>query len=244
MSSRLCQVVAVEKGIKNKAHTGVTAAYQLAQKPALMQGIARTYRPKDEEGEVFPPEQTKVQVTASQLLATLREHMVELFDITATKDFANCGALADVSVGDVSIAKNVPVTYLLFLEKKLVDVHTFVSKIPTLDSSETWVWDANAGCFASEPVETHKTKKLPKVVTKAPATDKHPAQVEVFQEDVVVGYWKTVKFSGAMPADDIKKLLTRIEGLQRAVKFAREEANSKQIESVSVGAKIFSYLFD
>ena len=142
------------------------------------------------------------------------------------------------------IAKNVPVTYLLFLEKKLVDVHTFVSKIPTLDSSETWTWDANAGCFASEPVETHKTKKLPKVVTKAPATDKHPAQVEVYQEDVVVGYWKTVKFSGAMPADDIKKLLTRIEGLQRAVKFAREESNSKIIEEVKVGEKIFNYLFD
>jgi hypothetical protein len=34
---------------------------------------------------------------------------------------------------------------------------------------------------------------------KAEATEKHPAQVEVYHEDVVVGQWKTVKFSGALP---------------------------------------------
>lgn len=241
---KLCQIVAVEKGVKNKSHAGITAAYQTMQKPALLQGISRTYRPKEEEGETFPSEQTRVQVSAKQLLDDVRELMVELFDVTATKDFANCDARADVTVGDVVIAKNVPVTYLLFLEKKLVDIHTFVSKLPTLDPSETWKWDPHADCFAAEPFETHKTKKLPKVITKAPATDKHPAQVEVFQEDVVVGYWKTVKFSGAMPAEDAKKLLGRVEALQRAVKFSREEANSKQIETVKLGDKIFSYLFD
>ena len=242
MTTRLCQIVAVEKGVKNKAHTGITAAYQTMQKPALLQGIARSYRPRDEEGEQLPPEQTRVQVDAKQLLGDVRELMTELFDVTLTKDTANCLARADVVVGDVVIAKAVPVTYLLFLEKKLVDIHTFVSKLPTLDPSETWSWDSNASAYATPPTETHRTKKLPKVIEKAKATDKHPAQVELFQEDVVVGYWKTVKFSGAMPADEVKKLLNRVEALQRAVKFAREEANGLEIEDKKIGEKIFSYV--
>jgi hypothetical protein len=241
---KLCQIVAIEKGTKNKAQSGLTDVYQRMQKPVLLSGIARTYRPKDEEGEVFPPEQTKVQLSAVQLINDARALMSELFDVTATKDWANCGAKADVVVGGNVLVKDVPVTYLLFLEKKLVDIHTFVSKLPVLDPSETWKWDPNAGCYASEPAETHKTKKVPRVIEKAKATDKHPAQVELLQEDVVVGYWKTVKFSGALPADDVKKFLDRVEVLQRAVKFAREEANSKQIEEVKLGAKIFSYLFD
>lgn len=242
MTNRLCQIIAIEKGVKNKVHNGTTEAYHTLQKPALMQGISRSYQPKDEEGEVLPPEQTKVQVAAGSLLNNVRELWTDLFDVTATKDYANCVATADVVVGDVVIAKAVPVTYLLFLEKKLADVHTFISKLPVLDASETWKWDANAGCYASEPVTTHRSKKVPKVVEKAKATDKHPAQVEVFQEDVTVGYWKTVKFSGALPADEIKRLLTKVESLQKAVKFAREEANSRTIEEVRIGAKIFSYL--
>ena len=78
---------------------------------------------------------------------------------------------------------------------------------------------------------------------KAVATEHHPAQVEVYYEDVVVGYWRTVKFSGALPAQRINTLLKRIESLQEAVKFAREEANSIDVDEQKVGKKVFSYLF-
>ena len=105
---KLCQVIAVEKGVKNKVHNGTTEAYHTLQKPALMQGIARTYQPKDEEGEMLPPEQTKVQVAAKGLLKNVAELWSDLFDVTATKDFANCVATADIVVGDVVIAKGVP----------------------------------------------------------------------------------------------------------------------------------------
>ena len=240
--SKLCQIVAVEKGIKSKVHQGLTDAYQKLQKPAILSGISRTYRSKDDEGEVFPPEQTKVQLDASVTLQNVSKLLTELFDITLTKDVANCGAKSDIVVGDILIAKDVPVTYLLFLEKKLVDIHAFISKLPTLDVSENWRLDPTAGCYASDPTETHRTKKIPKVLTKAAATDKHPAQVEVFQEDVVVGYWKTIKFSGALPASTVATMLDRVEKLQRAVKFAREECNSIAVENAKIGEKVFSYL--
>ena len=62
-------------------------------------------------------------------------------------------------------------------------------------------------------------------------------------EDIVVGYWKTVKFSGALPASRVKELLDRVEKLQQAVKFAREEANGIEVQDKRVGETLFSYLF-
>jgi len=38
-------------------------------------------------------------------------------------------------------------------------------------------------------------------------------------------------------------LLARVEKLQEAVKFAREEANSIEVEDQKVGATFFDYLF-
>jgi hypothetical protein len=148
-----------------------------------------------------------------------------------------------VIVDGKPLLRDVPVTYLLFLEKQLVDLHTFVKKLPVLDASETWALDPSADCFATEPVQTVKTKKVPRNHVKAEATDKHPAQVEVYHEDVVVGYWKTVKFSGALPAKRVNELLDRVERLQQAVKFAREEANNQAVEEQKVGRTVLSYLF-
>lgn len=241
--ARLNQIIAVEKGVKSRSFQELTDAHQTLQKPALLTGIARTYRPKDDEGEQLPPESTKVQIRAEEIIQQTAAILTRLFDITATKDWTNGAARADVVVDGQTLLAQVPVTYLLFLEKQLVDLHTFVKKLPTLDAAETWNFDASADCWATEPVQTVKTKKIPRNHIKAEATDKHPAQVEIFHEDVVVGYWRTVKFSGALPARRVSELLDRVEKLQQAVKFAREEANNTEAVDQKVGDKVFQFLF-
>ncbi|HEY4384716.1 MAG TPA: hypothetical protein VGN34_09610, partial [Ktedonobacteraceae bacterium] len=150
---------------------------------------------------------------------------------------------ADVVVDGTTLLSQVPATYLLFLEKQLVDLHTFIKKLPVLDASELWTFDPSADCWATEPIQTTKTKKIPRNHVKAEATEKHPAQVEVYYEDVVVGNWRTIKFSGALPSQRVNELLNRIEKLQEAVKFAREEANGLETTEHKVGAKILGYLF-
>lgn len=212
------------------------------QKPTLLSGTSRTYRPKDEEGEVLPPESNKVQVKAEEVLSTTTGILTRLFDVTASKDWANCLAKASVMIDGRTIMADVPISYLLFLEKQLTDLHTFIKKLPTLDAGETWVFDASADCFATEPVQTLRTKKIPRNHVKAEATEKHPAQVEVYYEDITVGFWRTIKFSGAMPAKRVNELLERVEKLQAAVKFAREEANALEIVEQKVGQRFFEYL--
>lgn len=241
--ARLNQIIAVEKGVKSRTFQELTEAHHALQKQTLLSGISRTYRPKDDEGEQLPPESTKVQIRAEEIIDQTAEILTRLFDVTATKDWTNAVARADVVVNGKTLIAKAPVTYLLFLEKQLVDIHTFIKKLPTLDASETWEFDASADCWATEPVQTVKTKKLPRNHVKAEATDKHPAQVEVYYEDVVIGYWRTVKFSGALPAKRVSQLLDRVETLQEAVKFAREEANNAEVEDQKVGKKVFDYLF-
>src|SRR5690242_7574302 len=241
--ARLNQIIAVEKGIKSRSFQELTEAHHALQKPALLSGISRTYRPKDEEGEQLPPESTRVQEKAEDVIRKMVASLTKLFDVTATKDWTNCKARADVVVDGQTLLTQVPATYLLFLEKQLVDLHTFVRKLPVLDASEAWSFDPSADCWATEPVQTTRTKKIPRNHVKAEATEKHPAQVEVYYEDVVVGHWRTVKFSGALPATRIKELLDRVDKLQQAVKFAREEANNSEVTDVKVGEKVFDYLF-
>jgi hypothetical protein len=240
---KLNQIIAIEKGVKTGAFQTLTDAHQQVQKTALLSGISRTYRPRDEEGEQLPPESTRVQVRAEDIIRTITTAMVELFDTTATKDWANTYAKADIVVDGRTILSAVPATYLLFLEKQLVDLHTFVAKLPVLDPSEEWQFDASADTYATPPVQTVRTKKIPRNHVKAEATKEHPAQVDVFYEDVAQGTWATIKFSGALPAQRVNELLSRVEKLQQAVKFAREEANSVEVEQQKVGERVFGYLF-
>lgn len=240
---KLNQVIAIEKGTKSRSLQDITEAHHALQKPAILSGIARTYRPKDEEGEPLPPEATRVQVRAEEIIQKTAEVLTKLFDIVATKDWANCNAKADIIVDGNVLLSQVPATYLLFLEKQLVDIHTFVKKLPVLDAAESWMFDASADCWATEPIQTTKTKKIPRNHVKAEATEKHPAQVEVYHEDVIVGTWRTVKFSGALPAKRVNELVARVERLQEAVKFAREEANSLEVTEQKLGEKVFQYLF-
>lgn len=240
---KLNQVIAIEKGTKSRSLQELTEAHHTLQKPALLAGISRTYRPKDEEGEQLPPESTRVQVKAEEIIRKTSEIMTKLFDVVATKDWANCDAKADVVVDGKVLLSQVPATYLLFLEKQLIDLHTFIKKLPVLDPAETWTFDPSADSWASEPIQTLKTKKVPRNHVKAEATEKHPAQVEVYYEDVVIGNWRTIKFSGALPGKRVNELLDRVEKLQEAVKFAREEANNREVTEQKVGAKVMEYLF-
>lgn len=239
---RLNQVIAVVGGLKERAKKRQSEAYHKLQKGELLLGISRTYRPKDDEGDKLPAQRKFVQFSVREALGESRVALVELFDLLGTLDVANCSARADVRVDGVVVLCGVPVTYLMVLEKELVDLRTQVGKLPTLDPAEKWSWSDSANAFATEPRETTSTKKVRKNWVKAEATKEHPAQVEVFDEDVVVGFWETVNFSGAIPEVEKLALLERVCKLLEAVKCAREEANLLEVEKQSFGRAVFDFL--
>jgi hypothetical protein len=239
----LNKLIAIESGVKSAAKRKETDLYHVLQKNALLNGINRTYQPKDDDGDRLPSETTLVQVKVEKVIKDLSAELTRLFDVTLTKEVGNSQAKADVVVDGKTLLKQVPVTYLLFLEKQLVDINTFIGKLPVLDPASEWVYDSNNDVHVTTAVQTVKTKKVPRNWVKAEATDKHPAQVEIFHEDVIVGTWTKVDYSGAIPATRKAELLARVEKLITAVKFAREEANSLIVDDQHAGDKVFSYLF-
>lgn len=240
---KLNQALAIEKGEKSRGYAAISDLHKKAQKPELFTGFAKTYRKLDEDGEDFPPQGQLVQMNAEDVLRQATEAMTGFFDIEATKDWTNTVARADVVVDDIVLISNAPPTFLLFLEKQLSDLRTFVGKLPVLDSAESWTLDGNSNLYKTKTISTHKTKKTPKVIVKYAATTEHPAQTELIYMDEVVGYWDTIKQSGAIPAPRKRELLDRIDTLTKAVKTAREEANNVDCEKKSPASAIFSHLF-
>jgi hypothetical protein len=241
--TQLNQIVALEKGVKARAQSDFAAASYQLQKAPLLTGISRTYKPKDDEGEQLPAESTRVQVRAGDVLSDVQRALTRLFDVVLTKDSANGDAKAPIVVDGAAVAEDVPVTYLLFLEKQLADLQGFVAKLPVLDAAEAWSFDEATDAYATAPTQTTRSKKVPRNHVKAEATDKHPAQVEMYFEDVLVGYWTTVKYSGALPQARINELKTRVVKLSEAVKVAREQANATTVTDQTIGDRIFEYLF-
>lgn len=241
--TKLHEIVAIAKGVKSRVYGEVQSLHKEAQKAEPYTGQNKVYRAKDDDGEKFPPESKRVRLNAEDVLKKVAKLQTEQFDTEATKDASNCLAFADLTVDGHILFPKAPVTFLLFLEKQLVDMRTFVDKMPTLDEAEDWTLDPNTGVFRSNLSTTHKTKKIEKALVLYEATKDHPAQTKTVTEDVVIGWWDTIKHSGALPAPRKEALLERIDKLLKATKRAREQANNIDATEKEVGGAVFGYLF-
>lgn len=240
---KLNQVIALIQGLKQSATKKKTELYHIAQKPQLFQGLSRTYHPRNDDGFVYPAESAKVTATAQQLIDGFGEAVSELLNMCATQDWANAAAIANVSVGGVTILEAVPVPHLLFLEKQLADIKAFVAAIPTLPIDRDWTYDSNRGVYVSGPTDTTKTKKVTEFVVAYEATPEHPADVREVSNDIVEGVWSKLEFSGALPQDDLNGILKRIDALTKAVIKAREEANGMSVEPQETASPLLAYIF-
>jgi hypothetical protein len=240
--SQLHQIIAVLPGIRTATHAGITELDRLSKAP-VWTGQTRTYERINDDAPELPSELQRVQVTVPSAIDRFAETLTRLFDVNATREWGNAEAVADIVVDGQVLLEAVPVGYLMFLDKQLEDVHTYVGRLPTLDPAYEWTEEPGTGVFRSTPARTLKTTKVPRNHVLAEATPEHPAQVQVFTEDRGDGYWTTTKLSGAIPAGRQRELLQRIEALQRAVKFAREAANSTRVENKRVASTLFGYLF-
>lgn len=242
---KLNQILAVEKGLKARTVAQVTDLMRTLEKPALFDGMTRTYQKKDDAEEQLPAERKVVQRRVDDILGAVRLGMGELIDVVSHKETANTRARAAVVLDGETLLDPLPATVLLMLEKTLADLRTIAEKIPVLDIAENWTRDANAGLYKAASTTTSRTKKTQRAIVKYDATEHHPAQTEMITEDVTVGWWSTEKLSAAMPGPQKEQLLKRVDKLLAAVKIAREEANSIEAgERPAIGGAIFDYLFN
>lgn len=242
--TKLNQIIAIASGKKASCIAAVTEIYKTLQKVDLFNGIKRVYQSLDEEGEKLPPETKIIQQKVVNVLAEASNMFADMFDVIAIQEYANCKARADIKVGETVIAQNVPVTYLMFLEKQLDNIKSLISKVPVLSTDVNWTRsESDNTIYVADTIVTTRTKKLPKAFVKVPATDKFPAQAEIFNEDIIVGNWSKTDTSSAISIRERDAMLKKVDSLRDAVKIAREEANSVSVDKVEIGKAVTSFIF-
>lgn len=241
--AKLNQIIAIEKGIKSRVYAAISEWHKAIQKPELFNGFVKAYQKRDDDGEDLPAERKRVQFAVPGVLDDAERLLGELMNVTARKDWTNCTARADVVVDGQPMVTDVPVTYLLFLEKQLTDLRTFVGQLPVLDEAEDWKQDANSGLFKTDATQTHRSRKIQRPLVLYPATPEHPAQTQIVSEDVLAGLWSQTKHSGALPKPAKEGMALRVEKLLQAVKQAREDANgADEVVTNDVASTLFKYI--
>ncbi len=242
--TKLHEVLAVEGDLKGAAEKIFAETINtFSKKEHHFTRRLKTYQSKDEEGETFPAEKQDMVTTVPLKLDHTKSVVSRYLDAVAQKEVTNTCASAKIEIDGVPlIDQELPATLLLALEGKLKQIREVYEAIPTLDPAETWTWDSKTNTYEAEPRETFKSKKVMKNHVKAPATDRHPAQVDTYNEDVRVGTWTEKKWSGMVTPAEKSELIARLDKLTQAVKQARQRANDRAVEKLQVGEAIFGFI--
>lgn len=246
--TKLHELLAVESNLEGQANKCRTELANTFEKKRHHFEEKKVLFESNEEN--VPPvveTQSDIQTTVKSEFNWIQGHLSKLYDASLQVAEANTRAKSDVVLEDGTVLlKNVPATALLELEKRLVDVKNLVSVAPTLDPTKGFVADNNRGdgYYVAREVVKNRTKKTNRPIVLYQATDKHPAQTQLVQEDVVVGRIKEQEWSSMLTVDEKAKLLERVEELTRSVRRARSKANDVEVNNdLKLGNKLLNYVF-
>jgi len=238
-----CEIVAVASGIKPRTQRAITDVYHQLQRPDVFKGLSRTYQPKFEDGDQYPPETKRLEANVDDCIKEVVRAWTELWDVVATQDVGNSEAVGTIEVDGATLEADLPAPTLIFLEKQLADVRSFIDRLPTLDPTREWEFSKEANCYVTQ-TERAKTRKVAHYNVAYEATKEHPAQIDKDYVDEVEGYWKTLEMSGAITEARKKELLDRCNQLLDAIKIARERANATNVDQIKIGNNILGWLFE
>jgi hypothetical protein len=186
-----------------------------------------------------------MDTTVPDKLDYLSEHIIRYFDATLQKEATNQDAKADIIIDGVTIAKDMPATFLLGLEARLKYVRSVIEYSPTLSPGIEWEKDAALGDRVwkrKHPEEKFKYAKTFMHKTLYDATKEHPAQIEKWEENVAVGKYIIETTSGMLSPLEKSQLIGRIDKLIQAVKKARQRANTADVKKVDIGKTLMDYI--
>jgi hypothetical protein len=190
-------------------------------------------------------EHKEMVTTVPDKLNYVMEHVIRFYDALYQKELANTNAKADLIVDGETIATDLPATFLLGMENKLKFLRASYEGIPTLAPGIKWVLDEKLGkgvYVSANPNEVFKTAKVFKHQVLVPPTDKHPAQIEKWEEQVPVGKYTTTTSCSMLTPARKSELIGRIDSLIQACKKARQKANCTEVADVSIAKKMMDYI--
>jgi len=246
--AKLHELLAVGTNLDNQAKKTVTDLKNTFDKKRhLFEQKLVTFKSNEDGVAPATEAQSDIQTTVNKELDWISNILVRALDVGHQVDVANTLAKADiVTEDDEVIAKDIPATSLLQLEKELKEFHGLLNTIPTLDPAKGFSQDEarERGIFKARDVQKVRTKKSAKPIVLFPATKEHPAQTQMIAEDIPTGIIQEQEWSALLTPAMKGDLIDRVEVLTRAVKKARARANELEIDVVGhkIGRKLLDYV--
>ena len=244
--SQLHELLAVEGDLRNKSTLILQETVKtFTTKQDHFDGLDKNYVPDREDGEKIPPESKKIATTVADKMHYTEDSLVEAMNAQLSKEETNASgkAIAELELDNVKFG-TFSATSLLALEQFFNKVREAWRTIPTLDPTRTWnknpQRDPNT-YFSDKETKYRVVKELTRF-EKAPATDKHPAQVDIVQIERQVGHYETEYSSGRLTPKQKADLLNRLDRLIDAVKKARAKANQAEVTHITSSKKFFDFL--
>lgn len=244
---KLHELLAVEGDLASVAEKVTDEAVNtFSKKQEHFVGQVRTLTMFDEarSGENVTDEKPLV-TTVGAKLDYVAKQVIPYFDAVLQKDVTNQSAIADLVVNGKTLAKDLPATFLLGMEARLKKLRKVYETIPTLNPGIHFVKDeaAGEGVYRQENPSTNmRTEKTIKHKVLYDATKEHPAQIERWNEDVPIGRIETAHTSGMVSPAEKSRLLGNVDTLLRAVKKARQRANTVDAATTKVASAMFDYI--
>lgn len=243
---KLHELLAVESDLENVTKKTLEEAKStFTKKAAHFMEMHRKLENFDAEEKETPEEHQEMVTTVRKKLTYIQGHVARYWDAVYMKESTNQAARANVIVDGVVLLEDIPATFLLGLETKLKKLRELYDTIPTLPPGTAWEKDTSKGpdiykaVYAEKKFKTAKTFKH-KVLYEA--TEQHPAQIERWEETQNVGLYVLDRWCGMPSSAEKSKMLERIDTLLRAVKKARQRANTQKVETRTVADRLFAYL--
>lgn len=247
--AKLHELLAVEGNLENQANKCRTELAGTFDKKKHHFGEKRiTFTANTEGAQPVTEEQSDIQTTVQKEIAWIVGIVAKSIDASHHIDIANTQAVADVVTEDgATVLKGVPATSLLQLEKRLKEIHELIVAVPTLDPAKGFQPDPQRekGIFKAREVSKNRTKKHQRPLELSPATDKHPAQVQLITEDIPVGTILEQEWSSLITPAMKSDILDRCDILLRAVKRARARANELDLDVAGnkIGKTLLDFVF-
>lgn len=240
--SKLHELLAINDGLKTTSiKLEKETMHTFVNKSSHFDGQVRTYQPRTEADETKPSENKPVVETVTKKLNYVLAHTIQAMNTAASIEATNQIANADFTLKGKIVCANVPVTVLVQFENKLNSIRDMFDHIPTLDPTQSWK-ATDSDILETEPKIVQSGKKVLVPVVLAPATDKHPAQIEKTFEDKVAGEWTTVLKSGRISPLEKSRMLARLDEVIRELKQARQRANSAEVAKMEFAEQIFEFI--
>jgi hypothetical protein len=245
---KMHELLAVETDIVGRANSILEETADVFRQKSVefYSGYSKKYTPFEEGDKDLVADENKelVDTVPDKIVYTLGMLKSE-YDFLAQKEATNQVAKADLQVNGAVIAKDLPATFLLAMEKRLAKLRAVISLAPTLPTGFVWVKDDKNRPFVwklSEMLRTFRTKKIKKPISLAKATQQHPEQVQLMDDTIVIGHYDEMKWDSRLTSQQKHELLGRVDTLLTEVRKAVRRANDVEASTTQVGEAFTKYI--